>query len=138
MNTFDRVLLIIDGCINLCLGVLLLLFPIGVADLLGVPIPESHFYPSLLGAVLFGIGIALMIESYGTSLRLHGLGIAGAISINFCGAGVLSVWLFFMPLDLPLRGKITLGAIAIGVLAIGVVEWLHSVRKTGSVVVGKK
>ncbi len=130
MRTADRTLLVIDGLVNLTLGALLLLFPIGVADLLGVPAPESNFYPSILGAVLFGIGVALIIEVYGSPHGIRGLGLIGAMVINFCGAGVLAAWLLAVPLDLPVRGTIILGAIAVGVLAIGVVEWFRRDRKS--------
>ena len=58
------ILLTIDGVINLVLGVLLMAFPDRLVALLGVP-PASHgFYPNLLGGVLFGIGLALMIERW--------------------------------------------------------------------------
>jgi hypothetical protein len=42
-KTFKN-LLFIDGIVNLLLGVLLLLFPFGIARILGVPIPDTHFY----------------------------------------------------------------------------------------------
>ena len=122
MKKTIKKLLVIDGIVNLLLGVLLLLFPFGIARILGVPIPDTHFYPTLLGAVLLGIGIALLMDVYGQPRGIRGLGIAGAISINFCGAGVLTLWLIFAPLGLPLRGYVVLWAIAIVVFAIGFVE----------------
>jgi uncharacterized membrane protein YbhN (UPF0104 family) len=85
-------------------------------------IPDTHFYPTILGAVLLGIGIALLIDVYG---QPHGLAITGAIAINFCGAGFLILWLIFAPLGLPLRGYIVLWAIAIVVPAIGFVELIR-------------
>jgi hypothetical protein len=63
-----------------------------------------------------------LFEAYGEPRGIHGLGLGGAIAINFCGAGVLILWLIFAPLSLPLRGYIVLWAIAIVVLAIGFVE----------------
>ena len=122
MRDSQKKLLIIDGIVNLILGVLLLLFPIGMAHLFGVPIPDSNFYPTILGAVLFGIGIALLFEAHGESGGVRGLGLAGAIAINFCGAGILSLGLLFTPLDLPLRGHIVLWMIAVVVLGIGLIE----------------
>jgi hypothetical protein len=122
MGDPQKKLLIIDGVVNLILGVLLLLFPFGMASLLGVPIPDSNFYPAILGAVLFGIGIALLVEVHGASSGVRGLGLAGAIAINFCGAGVLTLWLLFTPLDIPLRGHIVLWTIAVVVLGIGLIE----------------
>jgi len=128
MKTTDRTLLIVDGLVNLFLGVLLLLFPWGMASLLGVPAPGNNFYPSILGAVLVGIGIALMIDVRWASSGIRGLGLAGAIAINLCGAGVLLGWLLLAPPELPLRGQITLWTIAVGVLAIGFLETIRSIR----------
>jgi len=124
MRAKIKILLLIDGIVNLLLGMLLLLFPFGIAQLLGVPQPNSNFYPTILGAVIFGIGIALLLESYGKPHGIHGLGIAGAIAINFCGAGVLTLWLISDPFNLPLRGYIILWAIAIVVLVLGFIELL--------------
>ena len=122
MKAKSKTLLLIDGIVNLLIGILLLLFPLGMAQLLGVPLPNIYFYPTILGAVIFGIGIALLLEAYGEPRGIHGLGLAGAIVINFCGAGVLTLWLIFVPLNLPLRGYIILWTIAILVLAIGFIE----------------
>lgn len=122
MRETTKNLLVIDGIVNLLLGLLLFLFPIGIAPILGVPISENNFYPTILGAILFGIGIALLIDAYGQPHGIRGLGIAGAIAINFCGAGVLIVWLLFTSLNLPLRGYIVLWTIAIIVMAIGSIE----------------
>jgi hypothetical protein len=52
-------ILSIDGAINLVLGLLLVVFPERLVDLLGIPSSDSAFYPNILGGVLFGIGIAL-------------------------------------------------------------------------------
>ncbi len=124
MKTKNKTLLIIDGIVNLVLGILLLLFPIGIAEWLGVPLSNTNFYPTILGAVILGIGIALLIEVYGESHRIHGLGLAGAIAINICGAGALAIWLIFAQLNLPIHGYIILWSIAIVVLALGIIELL--------------
>lgn len=115
-------LLLIDGIVNLLLGILLLLYPAGLADTLGLPPFSTAFYPTMLGAVLFGIGIALLIERYRAREGVTGLGIAGAIAINLCGGGVLLVWLLAGDLRIPLRGQIILWAVAILVLLIGILE----------------
>ena len=117
-------LLILDGIVNLILGVLLLLFPLGLASMLGLPAPNNYFYPTILGAVLFGIGIALLMDAYNDQLGIRGLGIAGAIVINFCGTIILIIWLIFASLNLPLRGYIILWVIAIIVMAVGIIELL--------------
>jgi len=122
MKPSDKSLLLIDAVVNLLLGILLLLFPTGIAALLGMPPTNTNFYAGILGAVLFGIGLALLMECYGAPYNIRGLGLDGAIAINFCGAGVLFLWLLIIPFDIPVRGKIILWAIAIGVIAIGVIE----------------
>ena len=48
MERKHKNLLLIDGIANLTLGVLLLLFPLGAAEIFGVPLPESNFYPTIL------------------------------------------------------------------------------------------
>ena len=122
MKSKHKTLLVIDGIINLVLGVLLLLFPAGVAELLGLPYTNTNFYPTILGAVLFGIGIALLIERYGAPKNIRGLGLGGAIAINLCGAGILLVWLLAAPFDIPLHGSIILWSTAIIVLIVGLAE----------------
>ena len=67
-----------------------------------------HFYTTILGGVIFGIDLALFIETYRDEKGIKGLGIAGAIAINLCGGGVLLVWLIIKPFALPIRGLITL------------------------------
>jgi len=129
MKVKCKALLLIDGIVNLLLGIVLLLFPFGMAQLLGVPLPSINFYPTILGAVILGIGIALLIEVFGASRDIRGLGLAGAIAINFCGAGILILWLIFAPLNLPLRGCYVLWTIAIGVLAIGFIELISNAWK---------
>ena len=122
MERKHEILLTIDGIVNLTLGVLLLLFPIGIPEILGIPVSNIHFYPTILGGVIFGIGIALFIERYGSLRNIRGLGLGGAIAINICGALVLLVWLLIDPFDLPIRGYVILWFIAVLVLLIGIGE----------------
>lgn len=124
MQRKHKILLAIDGIINLGLGLLLLTFPLGTAAYLGVPRADHSFYPTILGGVIFGIGVALLIEIWGGGRSIPGLGVAGAIAINFCGAGVLLFWLVAEPLEIPTRGYIVLGTITILVLGVGAVELL--------------
>lgn len=124
MRPVGKRLLVIDAVVNLALGVLLLIFPAGIVALVGLPATNTNFYASILGAVLFGIGIALLIERFGEHRDIRGLGLDGAIAINFCGAGVLLLWLLLVPFDIPLRGKFILWSITVGVIAIGAIELL--------------
>lgn len=122
MDRKVEVLLLIDGIINLILGILLLLFPFGIAEVFGVPDSNIDFYPTILGGVIFGIGVALLIERYGFKYKIRGLGIGGAIAINITGSLLLLVWLILDPFDLPLRGYIILWCLAIIVLLVGIIE----------------
>ena len=122
MKRKQEILLLIDAIINVVLGIILLLFPFGTSEILGVPKSHSNFYPTVLGGVILGIGIALFIERYGARRQIRGLGLGGAIAINFCGALVLLIWLLIDPFKLPLRGYIILWGVAIIVLLIGIIE----------------
>jgi len=122
MKKHHQVLMTIDGIVNLAIGLLLLLVPLGMAELLGVPRSNLDFYPTILGGVIFGIGIALFIERYGYSRNIRGLGLGGAIAINFCAGVLLLVWLVTGSLDIPVRGYVFLWAIVILVLGIGIAE----------------
>ena len=117
-------LLILDGIVNLGLGIILLLFPLGADKYLGLPVPENYFYSSILGGVIFGIGLALILERFGHALNFRGLGLGGAILINMAGSLVLIFWLMFIELQIPLHGYIILWIIGISVLLIGILEIL--------------
>ena len=117
-----EILLFIDGIINVILGITLLLFPFGVPEILGVPDSKMYFYPTILGGVIFGIGVALLIERYGFKYKIRGLGLGGAIAINLIGAFILLIWLIVDPFDLPARGYFILWSIAIIVLLVGIIE----------------
>jgi uncharacterized membrane protein len=124
----EELVLTIDGAVNLALGVVLAIFPKEFARLVGVPIPSNSFYASVLGGVLIGIGLALLIQRFWGRSHVTGLGIEGAIVINFCGAGVLVVWLVSGGLSVATRGLVFLWAVAILVLGIGVAEMVMRAR----------
>lgn len=115
-------LLLIDAAINLLLGVLLLVFHKPVVEALGVPPTDVTFYPSILGAVLLGIGIALLIEWRRKPNGLTGLGLGGAIAINLCGGFVLGGWLLFGDLDIPMRGRIFLWSLLATLIVVSSIE----------------
>ena len=117
-----NLLLIVDGLINLILGILMLLFPTQMIQAFDLPKADNNFYINILGVVLFGIGLALIIERFSDRFRMSGLGIAGAIAINLCGSGMLIVWLLFGNLDLSISGTILLWTIALIVLGVAIIE----------------
>jgi hypothetical protein len=122
-----RTILIVDAVVNLVLGLLLLMvvpFPERLPRFFGVPVPAQPFYPSLLGGVLVGIGIALLLECRRRGRPgLVGLGLGGAIAINLCGGILLIGWLIAGDLDLPPRGQAFLWAIAVILVVVSSVEW---------------
>jgi hypothetical protein len=122
-------LLMVDAVINLLLGILLLLMPFGLDHIIGLPVSGNYFYTTILGAVLFGIGIALLQERYGDRRDIRGLGLHGAIAINFCGASMLLFWLIFSDLHIPLRGLIVLWTVVVIVFATAIVELLMKSSK---------
>ena len=124
MKSSQSILILIDAIINVVIGVVLLLFPLGVPGWLGLPDSAEPFYPLILGAVIFGIGLALILEFVSGSKSWRGLGLEGAITINFCGGGMLLIWLIFSSMTIPFRGIFILWTVAIVVLAVGIIELL--------------
>lgn len=118
-----KILLAADAVINLLLGTLLIFFPTGILDLFGLPQTNTYFYSSILGGVIFGIGIALSLECWGPA-EIHGLGLTGAIAINLSGGCTLLYWLTLGKLDLTVKGQITLWIVVMIVIGIGLIELL--------------
>ena len=118
----NNLLLVVDGIVNLVLGVLLVFFPTQLMDAFDLPKAETFFYVNILGAVLFGIGMALLLECFAGKRGVTGLGIGGAIPINLFAVGVLIFWLVSGGLELSQSGAIFLWGITIIVLGIAVAE----------------
>ncbi len=118
-----------DAAINLILGILLMAFPAKLVKVLGIPVADPSFYPTILGGVLFGIGLALLIECYRRSKRFIGLGLAGAVLINLCGGFVLAFWLLWGKLKLPVRGQIFLWALVVILIGLSLLEVLAHLKK---------
>ena len=114
----NRLLLWCDAIINLLLGVVLVAYPVRLFRAIGIPFTTPAFYPSILGAVLIGVGLALLIQ-----LRSHeGLGLSGAVAINICGGLVLALWLLFGSLQLSTQGLVVLWALVFVLVGLSVVE----------------
>jgi len=79
--------------------------------------------------VLFGIGIALLIEVLKKREMNTGLGLWGAISINICGGIVLGLWLIFGNLSLPLKGVIFLWVLVAILIGISLIELIISLTR---------
>lgn len=127
-----KTLILIDALINFFLGIILLIYSRPVIDFFGIPFSENRFYPNILGAVLFGIGIALIVE-YRNTGELKGLGLVGAISINLSGGIVLLLWLIFGNLYIPYQGKIILWVldfILVGISSLELIAGLNSKKQS--------
>jgi hypothetical protein len=131
-ETTRRALLAIDAAVNVALGVLLLVFPKPVVRALGAPEALTGFYPSILGAVLIGIGLALMIEHGNQREGSRGLGLVGALTINLAGGATLAWWLIFGSLNLPVRGAMFLWALVVLLVGLSGVELGAELRRSGS------
>jgi hypothetical protein len=125
-----HLLLVVDGVVNLALGIMLIFFPAQLMVAFELPKAETFFYVNILGAVLFGIGIALLLERFASQKKITGLGIGGAIAINLCGAGTVIYWLLFGSLELPQTGKIFLWSIALIVFGIAIAELVSTSWKS--------
>jgi len=125
-----KTLILTDAIINLFLGIVLLAYSKPVINVFGLPETNLNFYPNILGAILFGIGIALLIERKRTD-QFIGLGLGGAISINMTGGIVLFLWLAAGKLHIPVQGKIilwTLDVILIGISSLELMAYLRNKR----------
>jgi hypothetical protein len=122
-------LLFADGLINLVLGLLLLIFPDRLVQVLGVPPSDLAFYPKILGAVLIGIGLALFFE---ITTPGSGLGLWGAIAINICGGVILGALLLFGGLSLAVRGYIFLWLLVGILVGISFLEGWTMLRRRKS------
>ena len=123
-------ILLADALVNLLVGCILVLYPTGLGGVIGIPFVNNPFYPVILGAVLIGIGIALLIERTWRSPKLVGLGIGGAVSINLCGSLALLIFLVFGNLQIPLRGHIILWILAAVVFGISLLELFAMTRSS--------
>lgn len=124
-------LLLADALINLALGAFLLILPRPLMALLGLSASGSTFFRVVLGAVLVGIGLALMVERYRTTEQIQGLGLVGAVAINLCGAAGLAGWLLLARDSIPLRGRILLWLLVGILVAVSSLE-LFSVLGQGT------
>jgi hypothetical protein len=116
-------LLAVDSFINLSIGAALLILPKATISFFGLPITDTTFYVTVLGAVLFGIGIALWIDRRNDN-HWRGLGLFGAAVINILGGGTVFVWLLIDPFNMPFRGYLVLWVVAIIVVGTALIELL--------------
>jgi len=122
-------ILLVDALINFILGIFLLTFPIRAAQFLGMPETQTKFYPSIFGAVLIGIAVALFIEYFRKTSGIVGLGSGGAVSINLCAGLALGAWLIWGQLNIPFRGKLILWALVAVLVIISSIEVAVNIKR---------
>jgi hypothetical protein len=125
----NSIVLLIDAMVNFFLGMLLVVFPAEIFEFIGLPLTDHAFYPTILGAVLIGIAVALIIEFNRKPAGMVGLGLGGAIAINLCAAFVLAFWLLNGKLRVSLFGHIILWILVIILVVISVFEIFVSRKK---------
>lgn len=113
-------LILIESALKLAAGGVLLLAPLTVAALFGLPRPASGFWPRLLGAVLLGLGAALFIEARLPGSK--GLGLAGLIAINLTAAFTMIAQLLSKSAAETRRGKLALWLVAAILVVLALVE----------------
>ena len=128
----EQFLLLLDGIGNVLLGLPLVFFPHGVARLLDIPVTEGAFYPTILGSVFIGIGIALFVERFNP--RRRGLGLGGAISINLTFGIVLGIWLLKNGEALSGLAILLLWILVAILVGISSFEWFSIMRKSKTAV----
>ncbi|MHB8346411.1 MAG: hypothetical protein ACYDHM_04350 [Acidiferrobacterales bacterium] len=113
----------LDAAVHLLFGIGLMFFPRILIGALGIPPPDTAFYASVLGAVLAGLGLALLAERFRRVFGISGLGFGGAICIKICTGGVLIAWLMRGGLPIPLHGYVLLWLVTFVLLALSGAEF---------------
>lgn len=117
-------LLSIETILKLAGGLALLLIPGTLAKAFGLPRDPSGFWPRLLGATLIGLAAATFIE--GWVRNTHGLGLAGALSINLAMAGGIMALLLLGKAAPTRRGRVLLWLIFSVLVLLALFELPHA------------
>jgi hypothetical protein len=112
-------LLWVETLLKFASGMLLALAPLTTLRILGLPRSDSGFWPRLTGALLIGLAGALFLE--GTN-RGHGLGLAGVVIVNLCGATMLATMLVLEQGPTSRRGRGSVWAVVCLLVSLSVFE----------------
>lgn len=106
-------LLWLEVLLKFSAGIVLLLFPISAARLLGLPHANIGFWPRLMGTLLIGIAGAIYLEgSQLTQFKHGGLSVGGIAVINM--AAILGlIGLIIMRLVRTTRGILALWGLVV-------------------------
>ena len=113
-------LLWIETLLKLSGGLVLALFPLTTARILGLPASESGFWPRLLGALLIAIAAAIYVEGRGGGPR--GLGLGGIVILDLLCAVWLAVLLVVRGAARTGRGKLILWLLTATLVVLATIE----------------
>ena len=108
-------LLWIEALIKFSAGCILLILPITMLKVFGLPGRDTALWPRLLGGMLAGMGLAQLAE--GGIAGSGGLGLAGTAIVNITCAATLSVLLITNQASATRRGRTALWLV-VGLLTI--------------------
>lgn len=112
-------LLFVETVLKLTGGVLLLLLPLTLCRIFGLPKPQSGLWPRLLGAVLVGLAGATYVEG---ATQLNGLGMAGLVIVNMVAVAVILTLLALGGAGATQRSRFTFAGLALILLVLGLLE----------------
>jgi len=113
-------LLTVEILLKLAGGLALVLAPLSIIKLLGLPRTDSGFWPRLLGAVLIGMAMALYLEGRGPGSQ--GLGLSGCVIVNFSAVSILGGSLALEAGPTSARGRVVVWAIVVVLASLSVLE----------------
>jgi hypothetical protein len=117
-------LLWFETLLKLAGGAALLLAPLTIIKILGLPPSANSFWPRLLGAVLIGLSAATFIEGAWEGSR--GIGLAGVIIINLLSAGLIALAGLFGGGATTRRGTFALSGLAVLLFVLSLFEIAHA------------
>lgn len=117
-------LLWLETLLKLAGGIVLLLAPLTIIKILGLPPSPGGFWPRIVGALLIGLAAATFIEGAWTGSR--GLGLAGLVILNVIGAAIVALAALFGDGSPTRRGAFVLWGLVALLLALALVEIAHA------------
>lgn len=115
-------ILFFELCFKGLAGLLLILAPITVARVVGLPHGDVRLWPRVLGAALLGVAAAIWVENDIQNVR--GLGLGGLIALNVVGL-VLLVTITVGRVSTTRRGSLALWLTILILFALTVLEIIH-------------
>lgn len=112
-------LLWLETLLKFSAGILLATLPLTTLRLLGLPRPDTGFWPRVCGALLIGIAGALFLEGASAG---HGLGLAGVVIINLCGTALLATLLVLDRGPASFRGRVAVWLTVCALVTLSITE----------------